>query len=98
VIFVNGIDTLKDVFVKKEAYFSDRPDVYFFTHIKGRKGMVNKLCLNIVEGRRDLIQRNAIIQNIKSAGIIPTLNSSSAAIFYFVGKRGAALRYNSHLI
>jgi hypothetical protein len=39
VIFVNGIDTLKDVFVKKEAYFSDRPDVYFFTHIKGRKGM-----------------------------------------------------------
>ena len=47
VIFVNGIDTLKDVFVKKEAYFSDRPDVYFFTHIKGRKGMANKLCLHL---------------------------------------------------
>ena len=42
-IFVNGIDTLKDVFVKKGAYFSDRPDVYFFTHIKARKGMANKL-------------------------------------------------------
>ena len=47
VIFVNGIDTLKDVFVKKEAYFSDRPDVYFFTNIKGRKGMANKLCLHL---------------------------------------------------
>ena len=47
VIFVNGIDTLKDVFVKKEAYFSDRPDVYFFTHIKARKGMVNKLVIYI---------------------------------------------------
>ena len=46
VIFVNGIDTLKDVFVKKEAYFSDRPDVYFFTHIKARQGVVNTFFLS----------------------------------------------------
>ena len=43
VIFVNGID----VFVKKEAYCSDRPDVYFFTHIKARKDMANKLFIYI---------------------------------------------------
>jgi hypothetical protein len=39
VIFVNGYDALKEVFVKHGDVFSDRPDVYYARHIKKLKGM-----------------------------------------------------------
>jgi len=79
--------TLSDTFLKSPANRYNRfPSTGRGTGPGGRS-----------EGRRDLIHRNAIIKNIKSRGIIPTLDSSSAAIFYFVGKLRVVLRYNSHL-